>query len=68
MKHLKSFKNIAENNNKVSQADAKRFVEEYLKLGTRQNLFHKYLKKNNYDELEVSDLIQLVILELNKYT
>lgn len=64
MKHIKPL-NL--NEASVTKMDAQDFLYDYLKMGTKQNLFHKYLKKNGYSDLEISDFITLVINELEKY-
>ena len=46
--------------------DASNFIEDVLKLGSKQNLFDSYIKKNGIKPDELSDLVNRVIDELNK--
>lgn len=50
-----------------TQQDAIEFVNDYLKLGSKNNLFHQYLKKKGYSDLEVGTFLNLVIDELEKW-
>ena len=69
MKKLPKFEdfiNEAKESRDLESSDAKDFVTEVLKLGSKQNLFDSYIKKNGIKPDQLSDLVNQVIDELNK--
>ena len=51
---------------KVDQFDASNFISDVLKLGSKQNLFDAYMKKNGISPDELSALVNQVIDTLDK--
>jgi hypothetical protein len=69
MKKLPKFEdfiNEAKESRDLETSDAKDFVTDVLKLGSKQNLFDAYIKKNGIKPDQLSDLVNQVIDELNK--
>jgi hypothetical protein len=70
MKNIQSFNDFNKVNEKelrkVDQFDAGNFISDVLKLGSRQNLFDAYMKKNDINPDELSTLINQVIDTLDK--
>jgi hypothetical protein len=48
------------------EGDAAKFIQDVLKLGSRQNLFDTFIKKEKIDPNELSTLIELVADRLKK--
>ncbi len=55
-----------ETKRKVNQSDAKKFITHALKLGTKNNLFDKFINDNKINESELSELVKMVSIELQK--
>jgi hypothetical protein len=70
MKTFKEFVNESTLNEKelrkVDQFDASNFISDILKLGSKQNLFDAYIKKNGIEPSELSTLVNQVIDALDK--
>ena len=50
-----------------TQRDAKDFITQILKLGTKNNLFDKYMSKNKISSYELSTFVEMVAGELKRY-
>jgi hypothetical protein len=50
----------------LQPSDSNDFVTDVLKLGSKQNLFDSYMKKNGIKPDQLSDLVNQVIDTLNK--
>jgi hypothetical protein len=57
------------NENTPSERDADIFIRDVLKLGSKDNLFDKYMKSKKLNSNELSTLVELVADKLkNKWT
>ena len=57
------------NENIPSERDADGFIRDVLKLGSKDNLFDKYMKSKKLNSNELSTLVELVADKLkNKWT
>ena len=63
---FEDFINEAKESRDLKNSDAKDFVTDVLKLGSKQNLFNGYIKKHGIKPDQLSDLVNQVIDELNK--
>ena len=71
---IENFEDFVNESNEINEKelrsldtmDASNFIEDVLKLGSKQNLFDSYIKKNGIKPDELSDLVNRVIDELNK--
>jgi hypothetical protein len=61
MKNLRSYDNfLTEGNRTPSEADAKQFISDVLKLGDRSNLFDVYMKKHGLDPNDLYMFVHMV--------
>lgn len=58
---------IMEENNKKYDLHAKNFISNVLKLGTKENIFDEYLKKQGLNTTDLSLFVNAVINELEKW-
>jgi hypothetical protein len=71
MKGLPSFQNFRENEKSVKESkdvistiDADKFISEVLKMGSRDNMFDKFMKKEKINSNELTPLVNLVAQRL----
>jgi len=71
MKGLPSFQNFRENEKSVKESkdvistiDADKFISEVLKMGSRDNMFDKFMKKEKINPNELTPLVNLVAQRL----
>lgn len=71
MKGLPSFQNFRDNDNSaneskdaVSTKDADKFISEVLKMGSRDNLFDRFIKKEKINSEELTTLVYIVAQRL----
>lgn len=55
------------NSSPPTQDDAKEFITQILKVGTKQNLFDSFLKRKKINSSELSTFVKMVADELKKY-
>jgi len=58
---MKSFQEFNEEQKVVTSKQADAFIADVLKLGSKDNLFDKFLKKEGYSPDEVSTLMSIVV-------
>lgn len=51
---------LNENIRSVSNSDADKFIESVLKLGSRDNIFDKFMRTNKISSDQLSKLVELV--------
>lgn len=76
MKNIQTFKNfinqspdeesIQESRSIVTVQDADKFINEFLKLGSRNNLFDKFLKNEGISPNELSTLVSMVATRIKE--
>lgn len=66
MKSFSEFQINEKELRKVEPSDANDFINDVLKLGSKQNLFDTFMKKNGIDPDELSVLVNQVIDTLDK--
>jgi len=61
MKHIQSFSEfVNESRDMVSTRDADKFISEVLRLGSKDNLFDKFMKKEGIAPSELSMLVSII--------
>jgi hypothetical protein len=66
MKSFSEFQINEKELRKVEPSDANNFINDVLKLGSKQNLFDTFMKKNGISPDELSVLVNQVIDTLDK--
>ncbi len=71
MKNIATFDDFTNESfkNKVSKANAAAFITQVLKLGSKDNLFDAFMKKEGIDPNDVGEFVKLVADEIqDKWT